>query len=427
MKCRRAFETDLLAVLRGESADADFLAHYPSCADCAAEVRVWSELDGMLRAAAPAEEWHPALEVLLQLVDAPAALATDKRRALEHHLVGCRVCADEVWTLRSFDPASVVIAAPSRVAAAVAPAPSPRAGTAAAAPASAPGAVPERGSWLGRLVWHPAFAYALVAVLLVPLLRGSLPRLTETARLVDARRDQPLLPPASEGDIGTVPPGAFAKRERPGVPAEAKRVAPPAGAPQAAPKIAAAPPPPPAAPAQALAERRAENMVATTAPAADERSADAEMAAAPALARAAKSRQASSAGLTDRLRHATVPAGVPPAALAAGGTPVVLEIQPRRPALFAFRDTPHGALLRVTPPADLAPGPLDVVVRSRAGAREIRVRVTDRANAIALQIPPAWLLPGDYVVTLQSVAAGADGTVGAPAMLGFSVSAPTTP
>ena len=59
MKCRRAFEADLLAVVRAEGGDAEFLAHYPTCPDCAAEVRVWGELDGMLRTGASPADAHP--------------------------------------------------------------------------------------------------------------------------------------------------------------------------------------------------------------------------------------------------------------------------------------------------------------------------------------------------------------------------------
>ena len=60
MTCRRAFEADLAAVLHGDG-DAAFLAHAETCAACAAEVRVWRELDELLHAgaAAPAPAVHP--------------------------------------------------------------------------------------------------------------------------------------------------------------------------------------------------------------------------------------------------------------------------------------------------------------------------------------------------------------------------------
>jgi anti-sigma factor RsiW len=172
MKCRRAFATDLAAVLRGEEADdRTFAAHVTTCADCAAEVGVWKELDAMLRAGAPTDATHPEPEALLALVDAPAALAAGARTAVERHIAACRVCADEVKSLRACDPRMVDAEGPAH---------------------ADDGPTAMRGR-LARLVWHPAFAYALVAVLLVPLVRRQLGHRSEPARVVDARRGVCLL------------------------------------------------------------------------------------------------------------------------------------------------------------------------------------------------------------------------------------------
>jgi hypothetical protein len=98
----------------------------------------------------------------------------------------------------------------------------------------------------------------------------------------------------------------------------------------------------------------------------------------------------------------------------------VLAIRPQKPTIVSIVDVEPGVLLRIEPPADLAPGPVDVKVQSRAGQRELGARVTDRANAIVIQIPPHWLASGDYTVTLQPVEGGP------PALLGFTVRAPTS-
>jgi hypothetical protein len=94
-------------------------------------------------------------------------------------------------------------------------------------------------------------------------------------------------------------------------------------------------------------------------------------------------------------------------------------LHPQTPTIVSADAVAPGIVLRIEPPADLAPGPLDVKVQSRAGRHELGVRVIDRANAIAIEIPPHWLFPGDYAVTVQPV----DG--GKPMRLGFTVSAPT--
>jgi hypothetical protein len=418
VKCRRAFEADLLAVLRGEGDDADFVAHYPTCPDCAAEVRVWGELDAMLRTGAPAADSHPEPESLLAFTDAPATLTADARAGIERHLASCRTCADEVKSIGGFDAARLgmaaepplIAAAPSSIAAAPSSIAAPAPGIAARRPMTDVADESPRGGWLGRLVWHPAFAYALVAVLLVPLLRDQALHVTERTRAVDARRDAPMLPPASEL---AVPPEReiVQKRER-----ALEALADAARAP-------AAPVPPPA---QAPAAPRAEGVFAKRQAAPEEkeaRSADAGSArTAPGLAATADSDEAGKEDdehFANLLGGARAPAA--PAARARGNDALpVLAIRPQKPTIVSIVDVEPGVLLRIEPPADLAPGPVDVKVQSRAGQRELGARVTDRANAIVIQIPPHWLASGDYTVTLQPVEGGP------PALLGFTVRAPTS-
>ena len=206
MTCRRAFDADLLAVLRGEEADAAFRRPLPVLSRlCRRGAGVGRARRDVARRARRSSLASRAAPTLLAFVDAPATLAAAARTAVEGHLATCRACADEVRTLRGFDAAQLVAAG----AASAASAPPRRPTRERPADDDAPTA----GGWLGRLVWHPAFAYALVAVLLVPLLRDQLPRVAEKTRAVDARRIGPALPPASERDAGA-PPAAMAKRER---------------------------------------------------------------------------------------------------------------------------------------------------------------------------------------------------------------------
>jgi hypothetical protein len=143
VSCRRAFEHDLPGFLADPRAaeHAEFRDHYPRCAECAAEVRAWTELAVALGAAAGA---HPEPERLLRFADAREVLPRDERAALEAHLAGCAACRDELAALARFEPGALL--APAR------------------------GDRAEGGllAALRRALWHPAFAYALLLVLAVP-------------------------------------------------------------------------------------------------------------------------------------------------------------------------------------------------------------------------------------------------------------------
>jgi hypothetical protein len=157
MGCRRAFDVDLVACLldRDRPEWQDFRDHYPTCPECASEVRTWTELQVEL---APA---HPAPARLVRYQDAPASLRAEERHAIREHVEACTACRDELHMLRTTDLPALV-----------------RAGTAVATPLRTSAAVPPRrhaprrrlGSRLRAFVWRPGVAYALALLLLVPAL-----------------------------------------------------------------------------------------------------------------------------------------------------------------------------------------------------------------------------------------------------------------
>jgi hypothetical protein len=146
MSCDRAFRVDLTEVLLAGDAPgaAAFRAHYPTCRECAAEVRAWTELGLLLGGGG----LHPAETRLLGFEDDPGTLPAVERAAVAAHVAGCPACRDELAALRRFDPAALAAGAPARAS-------GPR----------------RRFGWpaLGRLVWHPAFAYALVLLIAIPV------------------------------------------------------------------------------------------------------------------------------------------------------------------------------------------------------------------------------------------------------------------
>ncbi len=373
MTCRRAFEADLPAVLHGESADAEFLAHYPGCPECATEVGVWRELDGLLRTRTASHGGaHPDPETLVAFAD--ATLAERARADVAHHLATCRVCADELKALAGFDPGHV-----------------------AAAVRGEPASRPARSA-LARIVWHPAFAYALVAVLLVPIVLERWPQM-ET-RIAEERAPEP------------PPPAPLAEHDVAGHPLPA-------------------PPPAPLA-AELRREPAPEAQVANTAPVAKRRAddrPDTNARSARAADREAR-HEGGTAAFAGRMREPpAAPAGAArmeaergaPRALAdAAAPPRVLAIQAGTAAVFPPPADDEAVRLRIALPPRIGPGPVDVIVRARAGAASLRTRITDAANAIEVDIPPAWLRPGDYVVVLRNE----DPRQGSPVWIAFTIRAP---
>jgi anti-sigma factor RsiW len=144
MSCRRAYDLDLAAFLADPRAPelAEFVEHYPRCPECAAEVRAWTEVHLALASR------HPAPAELLAYHD--GSLGADARAMVGRHLATCPACAEELRAVQRFDV--------TRVPAALAP--RPRRATPA-------GSVARR---IGRVLWHPAVAYAVALLLLVPVL-----------------------------------------------------------------------------------------------------------------------------------------------------------------------------------------------------------------------------------------------------------------
>jgi hypothetical protein len=153
MSCRKAFERDLAAFLIDprDPTWAEFREHYPACPDCACEVQVWTELQLELQSGEGTSGSHPSNELLLSYEERREALQPVQLRSIEGHLACCHACADELRALRRFDFS--VLRRP-----------------AAQRRTRSWNLTRELPSWLRAVVWHPAFAYALVLVLLYPTL-----------------------------------------------------------------------------------------------------------------------------------------------------------------------------------------------------------------------------------------------------------------
>ena len=304
MTCRRAFELDVPAFVVDPRDPAwdDFRAHYPRCADCAAEVAAWTALQGSLA------ERHPEPEELLRWNDAPDALAADARATIARHVERCASCRDELRALGGFAGATVsstqaATASEARAGAAESgPTPdsatnaehahhvsasraggrhverhafaregSARGAAHAGAPAGGARSAGRRGP-VARVLLHPAFAYAVLAlVLLLPGVRAALDRdagraafdapatslpeqapaaapqsITASSRRAQAERDD-----AAEENVAGQPDDAHVDHTAPRLVRQAPfRPAPPPP-PAAAPAPVAAPPPPAGAVASA--------------------------------------------------------------------------------------------------------------------------------------------------------------------------------
>jgi Putative zinc-finger len=214
VSCTRSQEIDLLSFFEEPRRPElrAFCDHYPRCRECSAEVAAWDELIRRLGDHAQAPS-HPEPEVLARYDAQSAGLDPAERVRIERHLAGCAPCRDELRALRGFDPAAARAGAGRRER----PEPGRRDGA----------------TWLatvGRVIWHPAFAYAVATLLLLPVLyRGtgfserparSVPTSTPEPRLelpaAAAARDKAVERPApggladafsreQEGAVGTLP------------------------------------------------------------------------------------------------------------------------------------------------------------------------------------------------------------------------------
>ena len=409
MSCRRAFELDLaefVADPRASEFEA-FLEHYPTCAECSAELRAWTELEAQLRGEGASA--HPDEATLLRFEQSPGSLGPAERSRLEGHLATCHSCADELAALRAFDFS------------ALAPGPAP--------------AVEVSGSplsgLLGRLrglVLHPAFAYAIALALLYPTARwvlldlGSLPEpsalRTESALDEPARLQRPAAEPSRRSGAEGAAPAEAEELPRPGLLDSRYKPAPEAPAPQAsAPlrgradkdrlaKQSRAQPEPESKVKAMGAIAAAEAVEGLRAPA------ESDLAAADRLAPAAEPEKREA---PLELREPAWALQFEPVAPPEGGKADVsptyrysLESGGPRAALpQTLRFDAAAGSLAVPLPAEV--GPRDVVeirIASSDGTREIRQRFAVDAGAehVAMKPPAEWLTPGIYRVERRVIA-----------------------
>ncbi|MFN8601671.1 MAG: hypothetical protein U0842_14480 [Candidatus Binatia bacterium] len=433
MTCRRAFELDVPAFVVDPRDPAwdDFRAHYPRCADCAAEVAAWTALQGSLA------ERHPEPEELLRWNDAPDALAADARATIARHVERCASCRDE---LRALGGVAAVHARDADAAAAGAghaathatratehahhPSASraggrhaerhafAREGSArgaahAGAPAGGARGAGRRGP-VARVLLHPAFAYAVLAlVLLLPGVRAALDRdagraafdapatpppgqapaapqsITASSGRVQAERDD-----AAEENVAGQPDDAHVDRTAPRLMRQAPfRPAPPPP-PAAVPAPVAAPPQPAAAvaPAAKAAAPLEEGRLARGGQAAEAP----VPAAAGAGAGAALSDAVSSADAARRER-------VPGSSASAPSAPIRLL-----PAAGGAART----LVVVLPPSATTAASVEIRVVDAGGGRELRQRIR-RAPGAEPEV--RMTLPAGFGAAVLQVEVYADG------------------
>ncbi len=452
MSCRRAYDIDLAAFLEAPRREEfeDFRAHYPACAACAAEVRAWTELHLALATTGAGE--HPEPERLLRYGEDPGQLAPAEREALSSHLTRCASCRDELSALRAFEPAA--LAQPAAVA------------------------TPDGGGgdgFLGRLrrlLWHPAFAYAVALLVLAPtlwqlvgpsevgspMLRAPMEATRsdeafsgERAAARKAPAPEPTPPAdapgkgrAAELEARAVPP-AVREKDTARSNQELADAAPAPGADPGAiysgfqrERLRPAPAPEPrssrdaegitkskpAAPSAAKRQAAAGAPVAGALATSEDAGTDAaDKRAAPAVPSQPKAEstgpirrelterdrtQPESLGYVDDLRTEARPGREAGDELAEG-------IASTQRAFVAprFRPGPHGLVLHV-PTAGLT-GEIEVRLRSPDGRRELVERFPQATDAgVELALPPGWLRPGTYRVELRGTTGERSWSVASP-------------
>jgi hypothetical protein len=381
MTCRRAFEIDLAGFLRDPASAefAEFRAHYPRCADCSAEVRIWTELHLQLQSGgAVAEASHPAEEVLLQFEEQPDALDAAQRATVERHLAQCRSCQDELRALRSFDFGNLERPAPVRAQ-------------------RWRQVIADVPSWIRGVVMHPAFAYALVLLLLYPtavkhLVPPESPPSSPAARSAGEPGSEAAAPATEQVAKLAEASGEKSANYAAGVTTEANlhrqlsaRRGSDAAAARAAPPQAALP--------------------AASEPAAASKGAgDARGAALGSIGGRARAPREEWPVLTLQSKIETeqgetlASRGVAP-----GSTGQALEAERPPAATVAGESIVGGLVLRVPVRAGTPEGTaLEVRVLDSDGRREIRERLTSgRTPYCDVRMPAAWLSVGSYQVELR--------------------------
>ncbi len=376
---------------------AGFRQHYPTCAECSAEVRAWTELHLLLGTTGGAG--HPAEAQLLRFEDDSRTLPTNERRAIEAHLETCSSCADELRSLRGFDFAQLGASRidTSRV---------------------------WRG-WLENglarvrgLLWHPAFAYALVLILLYPMVSRewretnlspgvSGPHALEEGSF-EGKQEKPalLMSELSEKQdaAAPAPPESRGARGR-------QKDAPARKAAQ----VRSAPSAPPAAPLPPERERRRELALAgkATRPvlSADEAS-DAKTARNAAAAHRALKEPAPRALARRSDAQASFAFERDLARVAPEAKPLELTLEPDGRVELYASELRGGLRLRLPVPSGTPEGSLiEVRVAAPQGRREIRERFQLQANQtqLELNLPPGWIAKGTHSIELRVTnAAGKD-------------------
>ena len=342
MSCRRAFDVDLADFVASSARPewAEFRAHYARCAECSAEVRAWTELHLLLQPPAA----HPAEELLLRFETERDRLPAAERRLVEEHLARCPSCKDELAALRRFDFASLEARA-------------------AASPAVS------FAAFLRRLVLHPAFAYAIVLLLLYPALEGRLPSRGQQA----AREDRQAV---ADRPAGKSAPAARQPEREPSAPANLAR-----------------------SENDVLMRARKE----TPTPALGGRlQAGGEGGAERAERLADEKARIESELLEKAERSSETRAATPEPA----GWKALALSAPGAPADVGARDLGTGLVLMLTLPDAARSGAVEVRVLDARGEREMRERFARAGERVAMRLPAAWLTPGTYTAELRRLDAG---------------------
>ena len=408
MSCRRAFEIDLAGFLAEPRAEgfAGFRDHYPRCRECSAEVRAWTELDQQLRAHAGSGATHPSASLLACYDGSPRALGPAERAGVERHLAQCPACRDELRALKVF--------APDRVR--------------GAAPVGSFGRrLRERLAPLGRVAWHPGFAYALLTLILLPTVYATVyatvaPRFGAAPPASEALRErrtslQNLQMPSADESAGF----AESDQERPALAKKSPRSAESPVPSSARREVAAVRPSaemadremradfPPAEPDSFGAVARSIDVPRLAAPEPEDRVAG--------LAREAD------LGRESALREPTVAFSAAPtfsaaqkaARRSAAGGPPPVRLQADRSIELAAGAIRGGLRLQIPLTAELAEaggGELRLRVSDASGRRELRERlvVDPGVTEVETRLPAGWLTPGLYRVELTppTAATGAD-------------------
>ncbi len=399
MSCQQTQEIDLMSFLADarSSAFAGFRQHYPTCAECSAEVRAWTELHLLLSATGGAA--HPAEEQLLRFEDGREALPADERRALEAHLETCSSCADELRSLRGFDFAQLEASSVET--------------------SSVWRRCLENGLAGARgLLWHPAFAYALVLILLYPIVRGewretsvspgvSGPHALEEGSFKGKQEKPALLmselSEKEEADAPAPPESRAARGRQQNAPARKAAQVP--SAPSAP---AAVPPSPERERRRALAYSAGATRPALSADEASDAKSARNAAAAeralkePAPRALAKRSDAQVFFAFERHLEQVAPKA----------EPLELTLEPDGRVELYASELGGGLHLRLPVPSGTPEGSLiEVRVAAPEGRREIRERFRLQANQtqLMLSLPPGWIAKGTHSVELRVTdAAGKD-------------------